>query len=176
MNQFCHVSQKEFFNPVTEKKCIHRFVNENTSAETSAKAELWNLWFCFQELINAPDNISKSQVVLDFCRSRASDVHPYGEWVILILTLLFLGPSAPPFVCSSARSFVLPVHRSHFPSFHHSLVPSFLRSFAPSLRGATSGYPATNLHILSALSNEENTHPSFLLPSFASHYSFIISD
>ena len=37
MNQFCHVSQKEFFNPVTEKKCIHRFVNENTSTETSKR-------------------------------------------------------------------------------------------------------------------------------------------
>jgi len=34
--------------------------------------------FC-HELINAPDNISKSQVVMDFCRSRASDVHPHGE-------------------------------------------------------------------------------------------------
>ena len=108
-------------------------MNENNSAGTSAKAKLWNLWFCFQELINAPDNISKSQVVLDFCRSRANDVHRYGEWVILIFTLLFLGPSALSFVCSPTHCFVLLFHRPQVPSFQHSFVPSFLRSFVPSL-------------------------------------------
>lgn len=34
--------------------------------------------FC-HELVNAPDHISRSKVVMDFCRSRPSDVLPHGE-------------------------------------------------------------------------------------------------
>lgn len=34
--------------------------------------------FC-HELVNAPDHISTSKVVMDFCRSRPSDVLPHGE-------------------------------------------------------------------------------------------------
>ena len=144
MNQFCQVSQRILIQSPRKWKCIHRFVNENTSAQTSAKAELWNLWFCFQELINAPDNISKSKVVMDFCRSRASDAQPHEEWVILINSIyssvlphillfvsLFVRSSGPLFLRSFAPS-LSRFLRFFVSSFLRSLVPSFLRFFAAS--------------------------------------------
>jgi len=58
-----------------------RKFNENCQLcfkDGTCKRQKFMNQFC-HELINAPDNISKSKVVMDFCRSRASDVHSHGK-------------------------------------------------------------------------------------------------
>lgn len=50
------------------------------SKECPKVTKTFSFLFDFQELINAPDNISKCKAVMDFCRSRPSDVLPaHGE-------------------------------------------------------------------------------------------------